>query len=221
MRGMNERVLVVEDEQDIREIIKEFLEDSGYEVTIAVDGLDGVDKFKEKEYDLLILDIMMPKIDGFVLCEMIRKESEVPIIMLTALDGEEEQIKGFDLKIDDYVTKPFSIQLLLKRVENVLRRSEKNTSKIRSYKNLIIDMDRFEVFVDDKLIELTVKEYELLQILIRNKGKVLTREELLNELWEYDYYGDSRVVDTHIKNLRKKLQVDYIETIRGVGYRID
>jgi len=218
---MNERVLVVEDEQDIREIIKEFLEDSGYEVTIAVDGLDGVDKFKEKEYDLLILDIMMPKIDGFVLCEMIRKESEVPIIMLTALDGEEEQIKGFDLKIDDYVTKPFSIQLLLKRVENVLRRSEKNTSKIRSYKNLIIDMDRFEVFVDDKLIELTVKEYELLQILIRNKGKVLTREELLNELWEYDYYGDSRVVDTHIKNLRKKLQVDYIETIRGVGYRID
>lgn len=222
MRGT---ILIVEDENDIRELLSEFLKDAGYNIITAIDGLDGLEKFKLTSYDLIILDVMMPKIDGYVLCEVIRKESNVPIIMLTALDSEEEELKGFNLNIDDYITKPFSIKLLLKRIETIFRRSKNitniNTSTEITYKNIRIDTNALIVFVNDTRVNLTIKEYELLLALIKSNGHVLSREELLTTLWQYDYYGDSRVVDTHIKNLRKKLNVDFIQTVRGVGYIVN
>lgn len=223
---MKDNILVVEDEYDIRELLKEFLTNAGYNVATAKDGLEALERFKSFNYSLIILDIMVPKIDGYVLCEIIRKESNIPIIMLTALDSEENQLKGFDLNIDDYITKPFSMKIFLKRVETVLRRGKKlldNTilSQEIKYKNIKINTDSFLVFVDDKKVDLTIKEYELLLMLLKNKGKVLSRENLLSTLWGYGYYNDSRVIDTHIKNLRKKLNLDFIETIRGVGYGVD
>lgn len=223
---MKDTILVVEDEYDIRELLKEFLTEAGYDVVTAEDGLDALEKFKSFNYNLIILDIMLPKIDGYVLCEIIRKESNVPIIMLTALDSEENQLKGFDLNIDDYITKPFSMKVFLKRVEAVLRREKKILddtiiSQEINYKNIKVDTNAFLVFVDGNKIDLTIKEYELLIMLLKNRGKVLSRENLLSTLWGYDYYNDSRVIDTHIKNLRKKLNLDFIETIRGVGYGVD
>lgn len=223
---MKDTILVVEDEYDIRELLKEFLTEAGYEVVTAEDGLEALEKFKSFNYNLIILDIMLPKIDGYVLCEIIRKESNVPIIMLTALDSEENQLKGFDLNIDDYITKPFSMKVFLKRVEAVLRREKKILddtiiSQEINYKNIKVDTNAFLVFVDGNKIDLTIKEYELLIMLLKNRGKVLSRENLLSTLWGYDYYNDSRVIDTHIKNLRKKLNSDFIETIRGVGYGVD
>ena len=223
---MKDTILVVEDEYDIRELLKEFLTQAGYDVVTAEDGLEALEKFKSFNYNLIILDIMLPKIDGYVLCEIIRKESNVPIIMLTALDSEENQLKGFDLNIDDYITKPFSMKVFLKRVEAVLRREKKilddtTISHEINYKNIKVDTNAFLVFVDGNKIDLTIKEYELLIMLLKNRGKVLSRENLLSTLWGYDYYNDSRVIDTHIKNLRKKLNSDFIETIRGVGYGVD
>ena len=223
---MKDTILVVEDEYDIRELLKEFLTEAGYDVVTAEDGLDALEKFKSFNYNLIILDIMLPKIDGYVLCEIIRKESNVPIIMLTALDSEENQLKGFDLNIDDYITKPFSMKVFLKRVEAVLRREKKILddtiiSQEINYKNIKVDTNAFLVFVDGNKIDLTIKEYELLIMLLKNRGKVLSRENLLSTIWGYDYYNDSRVIDTHIKNLRKKLNSDFIETIRGVGYGVD
>ena len=223
---MKDTILVVEDEYDIRELLKEFLTQAGYDVVTAEDGLEALEKFKSFNYNLIILDIMLPKIDGYVLCEIIRKESNVPIIMLTALDSEENQLKGFDLNIDDYITKPFSMKVFLKRVETVLRREKKILddtiiSQEINYKNIKVDTDAFLVFVNGNKIDLTIKEYELLITLLKNRGKVLSRENLLSTIWGYDYYNDSRVIDTHIKNLRKKLNLDFIETIRGVGYGVD
>ena len=223
---MKDTILVVEDEYDIRELLKEFLTQAGYDVVTAEDGLEALEKFKSFNYNLIILDIMLPKIDGYVLCEIIRKESNVPIIMLTALDSEENQLKGFDLNIDDYITKPFSMKVFLKRVEAVLRREKKILddtiiSQEINYKNIKVDTNAFLVFVDGNKIDLTIKEYELLIMLLKNRGKVLSRENLLSTIWGYDYYNDSRVIDTHIKNLRKKLNLDFIETIRGVGYGVD
>jgi len=165
---------------------------------------------------------MMPRINGFAVCEMIRKESNIPIVMLTALDDEDDQIKGFDLQVDDYITKPFSMQILLKKIAAVLRRTagSANTNRL-FYQRLTLDLDGYQVYVDDQAIELTYREFEVLRELLLNQGRVLTRQNLLNRLWNYDFYGDERIVDTHIKNIRKKLDVNYIETIRGVGYRID
>nr|UWI51703.1 response regulator transcription factor [Clostridioides difficile] len=223
---MSKRILVIEDDIDIQNIIKTFLENAGYTIITANDGLDGIEKFKKKKFDLVLLDILMPKIDGFVVCEMIRSESNIPIIILTALDEETDQVKGFELKVDDYITKPFSTIVLLKRVEAVLRRTgdkEENHEdrEFLSYRDINVDVEGYKVFVNGKKIELTAREFEVLKELIEHKGRVLTRENLINSLWKYDFLGDERVVDTHIKNLRKKLDVDYIETIRGVGYRID
>lgn len=223
---MKDTILVVEDEYDIRELLKEFLTEAGYDVVTAEDGLEALEKFKSFNYNLIILDVMLPKIDGYVLCEIIRKESNVPIIMLTALDSEENQLKGFDLNIDDYITKPFSMKVFLKRVKAVLRREKKILddtiiSQEINYKNIKVDTNAFLVFVDGNKIDLTIKEYELLITLLKNRGKVLSRENLLSIIWGYDYYNDSRVIDTHIKNLRKKLNLDFIETIRGVGYGVD
>ena len=219
---MNERILVIEDALDIQEILREFLCANGYIVEVAEDGLKGIEKFNSGKFDLVLLDIMLPKIDGFVVCEIIRKTSKIPIIMLTALEEEQDQIKGFELEVDDYITKPFSVNLLVKRVEAVFRRTKAIDDEIRlSFENILLDAGCFKVSVSENDIELTAKEFELLKIFIKNKGRILTREVLLNQLWGYDFYGDARVIDTHIKNLRCKLKVDYIKTIRGVGYKLE
>jgi two-component system, OmpR family, response regulator VanR len=218
------RILVIEDEADIQNIIKAFLEEAGYEVKTADDGIEGLEEFHKGNFDLVLLDIMLPKIDGFAVCEMIRKESAVPVVILTALDEEQEQLKGFDLKADAYITKPFSLNILLKRVEAVLRRSNRKIDSkmdIEVYRKIRLDKNAVKAFVSGRQIELTSMEFKLLCLLMENRGIVLTRDSILDRLWGYDYYGDARVVDTHIKNLRRKLGVDYIETIRKVGYRFE
>lgn len=218
------KILIVEDDTDIIELLQNFLEEVSYEVVTAEDGVAAISLFNSDVFDLVLLDIMLPKIDGFAVCEIIRQKSKVPIIMLTALSGEEEQIKGLDLQVDDYITKPFSMPILIRKIAAVLRRSGKSAQDEHqsiSYKNLILDLDSYNACVDGVTYELTQREFELLRELLTNQSRVLTRQSLLNRLWRYDFYGDERVVDTHIKNLRKKLGIDFIQTIRGVGYKID
>ena len=175
---------------------------------------------------MVLLDVMLPKINGFGVLELIRKSSLVPVIMLTALDDESYQIKGYDLQVDEYVTKPFSTQVLLRKIGAVLRRSGKHLSdeknpEILQYGDLKLDPSGYQVWEEERKVELTQKEFELLREFLLNKGRVLTRNQLLDAVWGADYFGEDRIVDTHIKNLRKKLAGDYINTIRGVGYRID
>lgn len=220
---MSEKILIIEDEPAIQEILKNYLEDAGYVIDIASDGLDGFQKFQQRKYDLILLDVMMPKIDGYVVLEMIRKESDIPVIMITAMGQEKHQMKGFDLKTDDYIVKPFTISLVIKRIEAVLRRTlmvEKTANNVLKYKELSMDIDGCEVFVSENPISLTHKEYELLKLFIENQNYVFSRELLLEKIWSYDFYGNEKVVNVHIKNLRKKLGVDYIETVRGMGYKV-
>lgn len=219
-----QKILVVEDDFDIQELLQNFLQEAGYEVILADDGVEAAAVFPTAHFDAVLLDVMLPKIDGFAVCELIRKQSQVPIIMLTALSGEEEQIRGLDLQIDDYITKPFSMPILIRRIAAVLRRSggpRENERKTISYQNLLLDCDNYTAAVDGTVYELTQREFEILKELLTNQGRILTRQNFLDRLWRYDFYGDERVVDTHIKNLRKKLGIDFIQTIRGVGYRID
>ncbi len=216
-------ILIVEDDMDIQELLQNFLQEVGYCVTIAGDGVEALSIFSETQFDLILLDIMLPKIDGFSVCELIRAKSQIPIIMLTALNSEEEQIRGLDLQVDDYITKPFSMPILIRKIAAVLRRSnaqQENTEYI-SYKNLTLELYSYTATVDGDTFELTQREFEVLKELLTHQGRVLTRQNLLDRLWKYDFYGDERVVDTHIKNLRKKLGIDFIQTIRGVGYKID
>ena len=166
-----------------------------------------------------MLDIMLPKIDGFGVCAQIRRQSQVPILMLTALDGETQQLRGFGLNIDDYVTKPFSIPVLLEKIRVILRRSGEAAESRLHYRDLVVDLDTREAALDGRPLELTAREFELLRTFLAAPGRVFTREMLLSRLWGYDFFGDERVVDSHIKNLRHKLGRDYIETVRGVGYR--
>lgn len=217
------RILVVEDEKDIQNIIKAFLENAEYKVETADNGLDAINLIQKNNYDLILLDIMLPKIDGFTVCEMIRKNSNIPIIILTALTDEESQLKGFDKLADDYITKPFSMPVLLKHIEAIFRRtnnSNENTS-ILKYKNITLNTENYEVYVDNQKVTLTFREYEILKLFLENQGKVFTRDNILNSIWNYDYFGDDKIVNTHIKNIRKKLGYEYIETVRGVGYKID
>lgn len=217
-----EKILVVEDDTDIQDILKNYLTDAGYDVILASDGATGIAKFNE-EVSLILLDIMLPKIDGYMVCEVIRQKSQVPIIMLTALSDEENQLKGFEQQIDDYITKPFSPKILLCKVAAILRRSSSNTSKknVISYKDLSMDIEGFHLYHKGEEILMTQKEFALLHLMLDNQGKVFTRQMLLDRLWKDDVYVEDRIVDSHIKNIRKKLDADYIETIRGVGYRID
>lgn len=219
-----QKILVVEDDLDIQELLKNFLQEAGYSIVLANDGVETLSIFSDVQFDLILLDIMLPKIDGFVVCELIRKQSQVPIIMLTALNGEEEQIRGLDMQVDDYITKPFSMPVLIRKIAAVLRRStisQNQEHQTVAYKNLILDLDSYSALVNGESYELTQREFEILRELLLNQGRVLTRQILLERLWKYDFYGDERVVDTHIKNLRKKLGIDFIQTIRGVGYKID
>ena len=221
---MSKMILIIEDEESIQNIIKAFLEDAGYTVVLAADGLEGIEQFRENKPDLVLLDLMLPKIDGFAVCEILRRESHVPIIMLTALDDDDSQMKGFDALADDYITKPFSMPVVMKHIEAVLRRAEQGAgveTNILRYKDLTLDTDSFTVLVKDESVSLTIREFEILKLLVENQGRVFTRESLLDSIWGYDYFGDEKIVNTHIKNIRKKLGVDYIETIRGAGYKIE
>ncbi len=219
---MSARILVIEDDMYIQELIKEFLQAQKYVVVTASDGVEGIKLFSNDLFDLVILDIMMPNLDGYSVCQLIRSKSKTPIIILTALNEEQDQIKAFELMADDFITKPFSFQILVKRVEAVLRRTmQEDNGHLMSFESLKIDCDGYKVYIENELVELTAKEFEIIRMFLENKGKVLTRERLLDAVWGYDFFGDTRVVDAHIKNIRKKLGVPYIKTVKGVGYTIE
>ena len=209
---------------EIQELLDAYLRDAGYDTALAGDGIEAAALFQRERFDLVLLDVMLPKLDGFGVCELIRRQSRVPIILLTALDGEAEQLRGFDLEIDDYVTKPFSMPVLLRKIGAVLRRVSGSAggAELLRYGELTLDLDALEVRLGGEPLpeKLTLREFELLRELLARPGRVFTRDMLLARLWGYDFYGDERVVDSHIKNLRKKLGVDCIETVRGVGYRV-
>ena len=215
------KILIIEDELDIQELLAAYLRDAGYEIVIAGDGVEALAQFQQGAFDMILLDLMLPKIDGFGVCELIRRESSVPILMLTALDGEQEQLRGFQMEIDDYVTKPFSMPILLQKIRAILRRTARGMENNRClhYRDLTLDLDGMEAVLAGRSLDLTTREFELLQALISSPGRVFTREVLLAKLWGYDFFGDERVVDSHIKNLRYKMGTDYIETVRGMGYR--
>ena len=214
------RILIVEDEPDIQELLSAYLRDAGYETAVAEDGAAALDAFESAPFDLVLLDVMLPKVDGFEVCRRIRRSSQVPVVMLTALDGEAQQLRGFGLNIDDYVTKPFSMPILLEKLRVILRRAGGGESDSRlRYRDLVVDLDTREAVLAGRPLDLTAREFELLHTFLAAPGRVFTREMLLSRLWGYDFFGDERVVDSHIKNLRHKLGRDYIETVRGVGYR--
>ena len=218
------KILIVEDDLSIQALLHDFIEEAGHSVVLASDGVEALAKHSEQDFDLVLLDIMLPKIDGYSVCEFIRQKSDVPIIMLTALDSEENQIKGLDLQADDYITKPFSMPVLLRKIGAVLRRSAKQSGEPQTitYKDLTLDLEGYRVNTQQESIDLTPREFEILRELIMHQGRILTRQNLLQTLWKYEFFGEERIIDTHIKNLRRKLgAADYIETIRGVGYRID
>lgn len=222
--NMSFKILVVEDDNQIQELIVEFLSSQDYIVDTANDGVEGYEKFKSGEYDLVILDVMMPRLDGHSLCKMIRNiDKEVSIIFLTALGDEENEIKGFDLNADDYIRKPFSFNILIKRVEAVLRRKnkEKSEDEVLKFEGLKLDLQTFKSYIDEEEIELTLKEFNILKLMISSYPTVVSREKLIEKIWGYDYFGDTRVIDAHMKNIRKKIKKDYIKTIKGVGYVLE
>ncbi|SNU07957.1 two-component system, OmpR family, response regulator VanR [Lachnospiraceae bacterium] len=216
------QILVVEDNEDYQELLVNFLSNSGFTVTTANDGLQAFDCMEEREFDLIILDIMLPKIDGFTFCELIRKKSDIPIIMLTAKFSEEDQLRGYSLKVDEYVSKTISMPLLVSKVEAILRRSGKiSENEIVSFNGIILDINSHTVKINGSDVEFTLKEFDILYELMKAGGGVVTRKSLLSKLWDYEYYEDTRIVDTHIKNIRRKLGAnDCIETVRGIGYKL-
>lgn len=221
------KLLIVDDEEKIREIIKKYAAFEGYETDEASDGMEAVEKCKLNDFDLIIMDIMMPFLDGFSAAKQIHKTKNTPIIMLSARGEEYDKIHGFEVGADDYVVKPFSPKELMMRVSAVINRTKKNTDRseheVFSFDTLTVDFTGRLVYIDGKKVDMTPKEYELLFYLVRNKGIALTREKLITSVWGYDFYGDDRTLDTHIKLLRKSLG-DYaklIVTLRGVGYRFE
>jgi len=215
------RILVVDDEPDIRELLDSYLRADGYDVVTAGDGVDAISAFDRGTYDLVILDIMIPKIDGFGVCEVIRKKSDVPVVFLSALDDEKSLMRGYDISADDYVTKPFSMPVFMRKVRAILKRKRSNDDADRiTYDRVVMVPDKMLCTVDGKEIDLTSKEYELLLIMIKRPGYVYTRDMLLDMVWDYNVYVDERIVDSHIKNIRRKIGIDIIETVRGRGYRV-
>lgn len=218
------RILIVEDDLDISELLQSWLTEAGYQTAEAEDGLKALEVFESGQFDLVLLDLMLPRLDGFGVCEWIRKKSNIPIVMLTALDGEEEQLRGYDLRIDDYITKPFSMPVLLRKIGTILRRcrgEDRPGANLLRYRDLTLDLDAYTVMRGDQMLELTNREFECLRELLQNQGRVMTYPMLVSRIWNYDYLGDDRVIYSHIKNLRRKLGADYIRTVRGVGYRVD
>lgn len=219
---MARNILVADDEERMRRLVCDFLRKADFNTYEAADGRQALQIFTDQPLDLLILDVMMPGYDGWTVCREVRKTSSVPIIMLTARGEETDELFGFDLGADEYIAKPFSLRILLARVEALLRRVGSKTLKtIRTLGGLRIDEAGHYIYVDDQTVDLTAKEFELLVYLADHTGRALTREQILNAVWDYDYYGDIRTVDAHIKNIRLKLGArgEYIQTVRGVGYR--
>ncbi len=221
------KILVVDDEAKIREVIREYSEFNGFEVTEAEDGMSAVGLVKLNNYDIIIMDVMMPKLDGFSACKEIKKIKDIPVIMLSARGEEYDKLFGFELGIDDYMVKPFSPKELMARVNAVLARhnngSQQETNEVMEFGGLVIDIPGRSVSVDGEKIELTPKEYDLLFFLVENKNIALSRDKLLQDIWGYDFFGDDRTIDTHIKNLRNNLGPyrDHIVTLRGVGYKFE
>lgn len=221
---VSKRILVVDDEALIRKLVADFLKKEGYITIEAKDGKEAIEKFNEQEnIDLILLDVMMPEYDGWTVCREIRKKSTVPIIMLTARGEEFDELFGFQIGADEYITKPFSPNILIARVNAVLRRTMTKDTTLIEYEGFSIDSSARQVLVDGKPVELSPKEYELLMYLVENYGKAMSREQILNKVWGYDYFGDLRTVDTHINRLRIKLDTknNYVQTVRGFGYRFE
>ena len=219
---MSTKILIVEDEIDIREGISEYLSEVGYDVMVAEDGQEGIDLFKSNEFDLVLLDIMLPKINGFGVLSQIREISDVPVMMLTAMTDDYSQIMSFNEKADDYITKPFSVVVLHKRIEALQRRiqgRQQNNKWI--YKDVEVDFLGFCAKKDNNPVDLKPKEIKLLELLIKHKNQVLTRNQMLDSLWEIDEAPADRVIDVYIKNLRKKLDLDCIATVKGIGYKFE
>lgn len=219
------KILIVDDESRMRKLVADFLVREGFQVLEAGDGLEALDIFyDEKDIALIILDVMMPKMDGWQTCREIRKSSKTPIIMLTARSDERDELQGFDLGVDEYISKPFSPKILVARVEAILRRTSGYSSDdLLSVAGIEIDKAAHMVKLDGEPIELSFKEFELLTYFMENKGIALSREKILNHVWNYDYFGDARTIDTHVKKLRSKLgeKGDYIKTIWGMGYKFE
>lgn len=223
----NYRMLIVDDEDKIRELIRKYAVFEGYEVEEATDGMDAVEKCRKNDFDIIIMDVMMPFIDGFAACKEIHKTKNIPVIMLSARGEEYDKIHGFEVGVDDYVVKPFSPKELMMRVSAIIKRTsraeEKAEHEILTFEGLSVDFTGRLVYIDGQKIDMTPKEYELFFYLVKNRGIALTRDKLLNDVWGYDFYGDDRTLDTHIKLLRKSLGVyaKFIVTLRGVGYRFE
>ncbi|MGN0335081.1 MAG: response regulator transcription factor [Lachnospiraceae bacterium] len=219
------KILVVDDESRMRKLVKDFLVREGYEVLEAADGEEAVDIFyAQKKIDLIILDVMMPRMDGWEVCREVRKNSEVPIIMLTAKANESDELRGFDLGVDEYISKPFSPKILVARVEAVLRRSNAAAAEdVLEAGRIVIDKAAHQVTIAGREIDLSYKEFELLTYFVENQGIALSREKILNHVWNYDYFGDARTIDTHVKKLRNKMgdYGDCIKTIWGMGYKLE
>lgn len=218
------KVLVVDDESRMRKLVKDFLGKKGYEVLEAENGEVACDLFFEQnDISLIILDVMMPKMDGWQVCKEIRQYSKVPIIMLTAKSDEKDELLGFELGIDEYISKPFSPKILVARVEAILRRTQGEEDENIEISGIVINKTAHEVIVDDKVVDLSYKEFELLTYFVANEGVALSRERILNNVWNYDYFGDARTIDTHVKKLRSKLgkKGECIKTIWGMGYKFE
>lgn len=218
------KILVVDDEARMRKLVKDFLTIKGFSVLEAADGEEAVDCFfNQKEISLIILDVMMPKMDGWEVCKTIRKYSQVPIIMLTARGEERDELQGFKLGVDEYISKPFSPKILVARVEAILRRTNSSSSEIVEVGGICINKAARMVTIDQKTIDLSYKEFELLSYFVENQGIALSREKILNHVWNYDYFGDARTIDTHVKKLRSKMgeKGEYIRTIWGMGYKFE
>ena len=222
MNGL--KILVVDDEARMRKLVKDFLANKGFYVEEAGDGEEAVDKFfAQKDIALVLLDVMMPKMDGWEVLKTIRKYSQVPVIMLTARSEERDELQGFSLGVDEYISKPFSPKILVARVEAILRRSNAASGGALNVGGISIDKTAHQVTIDGREIELSFKEFELLSYFAENQGIALSREKILNNVWNYDYFGDARTIDTHVKKLRSKLgeKGDYIKTIWGMGYKFE
>lgn len=219
------KILVVDDESRMRKLVRDFLVKSGYTVLEADNGEAAIDTFMEnKDIALIVLDVMMPKMDGWEVCRELRKDSKVPIIMLTARGDERDELMGFELGVDEYITKPFSPKILVARIEAILRRTTGvDQADCLRAGDIVLDIAAHEVKIGDRVIDLSFKEFELLQYFVSNQGVALSREKILNNVWNYDYFGDARTIDTHVKKLRSKLgeQGDYIKTIWGMGYKFE
>ena len=218
-------VLIVDDEARMRKLIKDFLMQKGFNILEAADGEEALKVFAENEnkISLILLDVMMPKLDGWSVLRQIRQNSKVPIIMLTARGEEQDELFGFELGVDEYISKPFSPKILVARVEAILKRTNISSKEVKDFGGIVIDSEGRTVTVDGKQIEMSLREYELLKYLVDNENIALSRDKILNNVWNYDYYGDSRTIDSHIKKIRHKLgkKGKYIQTIRGIGYKFE